>query len=204
MISFQINVNGDLVLNTGTTTPHISQGETEPTYIDCDILDNHSVVWFRAYIVFNVTSDADFTLYYNIWDANVGETSVIPITAEEVEITAGSNEIKINIKPAITEFPGKYYYNMKLYYYNNSGGIPQEQEIKNIDSGEIRVVLGATWLLFILTIVIVGLLIVLLKEEKLKEEPEHVASTAQAYTPGSSTEVNEVSPQQSTAKDVFI
>lgn len=180
--------------------------EDNPTYIVCEIVRNQSVAWLNAFILFNITTDDAFTLYYSVYGIDSSVQIIIPDMAHEVNIESGTNLIKIPIKISLDAFPGVYYYDIHLIYFNSSSGDPVEQVLYSLSSAEIQVVMGFPLFLIAVGVLFTGLYIIFMKKINLRQEktpagtnspPVSASATASVSTP---VDINEVKPPAASSK----
>ncbi|MHA1339982.1 MAG: zinc ribbon domain-containing protein [Promethearchaeota archaeon] len=201
--SILINNNSNFKLNP-QIMPLSSQNTIEPTYVNIALIKNYSIAWSEAYLVFNITTDGEFNIYYNIYGIGINNLKIVTVSNQPILITPGINIIKIPIKPTFDAFPGKYQYSLVIFYNNESGGgTPIQQQLYFIPASEFKLALGISWLLILIGIFMFGLFIITFREEKLKKEGTS-ATGAQAYTPTFQTQVSEVSQQVEQTRPGYI
>jgi hypothetical protein len=200
----------DIRSNSSLLVPIAAQGD-EPTVIECEIKENQSVSWMGSYILFNITTDEPFTLYYSVYGVGESTLKIVADTAHEVIMASGSNLVKIPIRPGFDTFPGQYIYDIILTYFNSSSGDPVQQTIYHIAAGEIQLMMGIPVLLIMVGVLFAGLFIVLIREEHLKKEEQSFGSSSSSSTSSgasnissSTVEVNEVKAPALSTKPGFI
>lgn len=175
-----------------------------PTYINCDIVRNQSIAWLNAFILFNISTDDDFVLYYSVYGIGSSAQIIIPDMAHEVNILSGINLIKVPIMISLDTFPGIYEYNLLLMYFNSSSGDPVEQTIYYIETGKIQIVMGFPLLLIVLGVLFTGLYISFIKKINLKKEKQPVGvgttTTSSSASTVSPVEINEVKTPSASSK----
>jgi len=178
--------------------PLSSQNSIEPTYIHITLKSNYSIAWIESYLIFNITTDGKFNIYYNVYGIGINNLKVIPVSDQPIQINPGENIVKIPIKASFDAFPGKYQYNLIIYYFNESEATPIQQQLFISLNNEFKLALGVSWLLIILGIFILTIFPIVFREEKLKKEGVSVSVTPQVYTPSFQTQVTEVNQAEST------
>jgi hypothetical protein len=189
--SFQINESSVSESNNINASSNFAIHQaSDPTYVICSIIEKETIGWLSAYVIVEIETDGNILIDYLVTGANLVSK---PIT--DISLSAGINKITIPITPTPDKFPGKYNYTIIMHFTNSSSGTPSSELIL-FDSGTIRITMGITMFVILLGTTFVGLIVILLKEEKLKKEPTNTANSAQAYIPGSSTSTSAATSSQ--------
>lgn len=200
---FAMTSNSDKIMTTSSyQRPSSSATQDEPTFISCSLVENHSISWLNSYLVFNITSDSNITIGYLVTGFGLHSERIMPISVLELNLTSGSHEITIPVKPTFGAIPGAYNYSLEISFVNSSSGVPVSQRIYSINPGEIIVTMGDTWLIVVSAILLFGSLIIIIRKEKLREEKPGVSGTTQTYV--SDTKISEVSQDTESSKPGFI
>jgi hypothetical protein len=192
-----------IYLKSNQVSINAAQG-SEPTYIECEIFKNQSVAWLNSFIIFNISTDESFTLYYSVYGIGDSALKIIPDTAHAVELESGSNMVQIPIKLSFDALPGKYQYDILLTYFNSSSGNPVEQLIYHISEGELQVMMGLPMLLILVGVLFTGLFISIIRQVNVKKENTSTSTINSSITTSTasivSVEVNEVKTPPASSK----
>jgi hypothetical protein len=189
---FVTNFNVSIISNDlfkETSDFSINQGE-DPTFVTCQLLENHSIAWMSAYLTLNISTDVAIYINYLVYGVGFNQLKVVYSSSTNQQIPAGSNLVTIPIQTTIDAFPGIYNYAMFVYFVNDSSGSPVNQMIFQVIPGTINISMGITWSIALLGVLGIGLLFILIRTEKVRHEQPNTEGTAQVYNSG--TQITEV------------
>ena len=176
--------------------PQSSQTGSDPGFITCEPFDNKSIAWLKGSFRFNITTDTDITLYYSVYGLGEDNADLRNILRTK-QLVPGSNIVSIPIELNPTTLPGVYTFDMTLSFYNSSSGLPIQQTIQHV-TGDVTVSMGYMVLIMFTGILMTGLIVIVIREEKVRPKKEEDDTSGPVYIP----DQEEEPPEQPSLENV--
>ncbi len=147
--------------------PHVSIYLQEPLFINVELLENHSLNWFRARLLINVSTDIPINMSYVFSGIGDSEGLIPEVNSSVFVISNESSQIEVFIQPVWSAFPRTFHYQFSLFYINITTQIPQI--IYDIPQGIFTIIMGVPTSLIIGGLFIIGLIIITTRSVKVRK-----------------------------------
>ena len=157
-----------LLKDQNLSTPNFSSSLQEPSVLTVDLLENQSIGWFRARLLFNVTTDVPINMSYFISGIGNSTDKISSINSSLFTVSSSSSLIEVLIQPTWKTVPKTFQYQFTLFYINSTTSIPQN--IYEILDGEFEIIMGIPLSLVLVGVLTIGIIFISLRSVRLREE----------------------------------